>query len=210
MNFKLVFHLDGRGLRFDVREPIHLDALLAWCLAPTQCGQRHITRDDDPQDVRLPLLRTKINGVQVWRASALFPEGPQFDGLQWWRKRFRDERADLSSGSPNCGSGAYRDWSHPIPLLLCHRLVAYASGNRGEVRKVLQKQLRALGKKRAHGLGKIVAIEAVETPEDYSLARDGRATRWLPNGKGPRLVRPRPPYWNRIGRVMCCEVGDAI
>lgn len=88
--------------------------------------------------------------------------------------------------------------------------MAYASGNRGEVRKVLRKQLRALGKKRAYGLGKIVDIEAAETQEDYSLVREGRAMRWLPNGRGPRLVRPRPPYWNRIDRVMCCEVGDAI
>jgi hypothetical protein len=210
MNFKLIFHLDGRGVSFNPREPIHLDALLTWCLAPMQCNERHITRDDDPEDIRLPLLRTKVKGIEVWRASALFPDGPQFEGLQWWRKRFRDARADLSAGSPNCGSGVYRDWSHPIPLVLCNTIVAFASGNRSECRKLLRKQLRCLGKKRAYGLGKIVEIEAVETPEDYSLVRDGRAMRWLPNGQGPRLVRARPPYWNRIDRVMCCEVGDSI
>lgn len=26
---------------------------------------------------------------------------------------------------------------------------------------------------------------------------------------GPRLVRPRPPYWNIVGRVACGEIGDA-
>ena len=32
--------------------------------------------------------------------------------------------------------------------------------------------------------------------------------RWLPSLSGIRSVRIRPPYWNNIDRVMCCEVGE--
>ena len=104
-------------------------------------------------------------------------------------------------------NGIYRDWNHPVPLVLCHRMAAYAAGSRSECRKVLKKQLKYLGKKRVHGLGKIVDITAEEIPEDRSLAFEGVAMRWLPHPDGTRLVRPAPPYWNPHGRVMCLEVG---
>jgi hypothetical protein len=208
MNFKIIFNMDGRGVYFNPADPIHLDALLAWCLAPMQCGQKQITRDDIPEDVRLPLLRSRINGAEVWHASALFPDGPQFEGFQYWRKRFRQNRIELTSGSPNLTNGIYRDWNHPVPIVLCHRMAAYASGNRCEVKRILKKQLKYLGKKRAHGLGKIVSIEAEETPEDWSMVWENKAMRWLPHKDGGRLVRPTPPYWNPHGRVMCLEVGQ--
>lgn len=210
MNFKITFQLDGRGLYFNPAEPLHLDALLAWCLAPMQCAKKQISRDDIPEDVRLPLLRSKVNGAEVWHASALFPEGPQFEGLQYWRKRFRQNRIELTAGSPNLTNGIYRDWNHPMPLMLCTQMSAYAAGNRGECKKVLKKQLKYLGKKRAHGLGKIVDITAEETAEDLSFVFGGIVMRWLPHPDGTRLVRPAPPYWNPHGRVMCLEVGHEI
>ena len=39
---------------------------------------------------------------------------------------------------------------------------------------------------------------------------DGRAMRHLPMPNGSRMVRPIPPYWNRHGRVRCCQVGERI
>lgn len=90
------------------------------------------------------------------------------------------------------------------------RMVAFANGNRGECKKILRKQLRYLGKKRAHGHGRITSIETEETECDWSFLKDGRAMRWLPDEGGLRLVRTMPPYWNRINRVKCCEVGTEI
>jgi len=210
MNFKIIFHLDGAGVAIDPADPLHLDALLAWCLAPMQCTQKHLQRDEQPQPVRLPLLQGRANNVAVWKASALFVDGPQLDGLQFWRKRFRAGRIDLTAGSPNLTNGPYRDWNHPLPLILASRLVAWASGSRSETKKVLEKQLVRLGKKRAHGLGKIVKMEFIEEQKDYSWQRDGRAMRWLPHPAGTRRVRPAPPYWNIVGRVNCLEVGDIV
>lgn len=209
MKFKVVFNLDGAGVYYDPSEPIHLDALLSWTLAPRQRVHQHLSRDDDPKTVFLPLMRHKAESGWFWKASALLPEGHQGEGLQHWRKRFRQSRADLCSGNPNLQNGTYREWNMPMPLILTRRMVAYADGNRKAVKKLLR-EVRYLGKKRAHGLGRIVSMDFEEMEEDFSLVMEGQAMRWLPDDNGSRLVRLRPPYWNRTDRVLCCEVGDEI
>ena len=207
MNFKVEFHLDGTGLYYYPDEPIHLDALLAWALAPMQCKNRNISKEDIPEDVKIPLLRSKINGHEVWHASALFPEGETFETLRNWRKRFRVNRIEMTSGRPEIESGTYRNWDSPMPLILTRKMIAYASGNRKECQKVLRRHLKYLGKKHAYGIGKIIKIEAIEIEDDFSFWKDGKAMRWLPDSGGTEFVRPAPPYWNPNGRVDCLAVG---
>jgi hypothetical protein len=208
MNFKVTFELDGTGIYYDPNEPPHLDALLAWALAPMQTDRRDIDRSDPPDDIKIPLLRSTIYGVKVWHASALFPEQDGMETLRFWRKKFNQDRIHLTSGSPNLQNGVYREYNMPVPLLLVPRMVAYASGNRKEVKRILFKNVTALGKKRAYGYGRIVKIEYEEIPNDWSLTANGMAMRWLPSPDGIRQVRPAPPYWNTVGRVACCEVGS--
>lgn len=207
-NLKITLHLDGAGIYHDPAEPLHLDALLAVDLATKQFGHRHLTRADVPDDVRLPLERSRVNGHLVWHASALLPDGPTAETTRHWRARFRQDRAPgLTRGSPNLTNGVYRDWNMPVPLLLCHRMVAYARGNRREVLRVLRR-ITHLGKKRAHGHGRVIRVEVDRIDEDRSLVHEGRAMRWLPHTGGTRRVRPCPPYWNPHGQVDCVEVGD--
>jgi len=208
MNFRVIFELDGSGLRMNRYEPIHLDALLAWCLAPMQSTRRGLGREDEPADIQLPLLRETIGGVKVWRASALFVAGSQAETRRFWRKRFRVSHVQWTHGSPNLQNGVYREYNQPQDLMLVTRLYAYAAGSRKRTLKTLRKQLGALGKKRAHGLGRIVSIDAEEIEEDRSWVWQGMAMRWLPAPGRPRLVRPSPPYWSNVGRVSCCEVGE--
>jgi hypothetical protein len=211
MHFKVTFHLDGSGVLYDPAEPIHLDDLLCWVLAPMQYpGRENLTRDAVPEGgVRLPLRSSVIHGERVWHASALFPEGPTGEDLRFWRKRFRQSRADLATGAPVIDNGTWRDWNMPLGPKLITRLSAYASGSRSDCKKLL-KQVRYLGKKRAHGYGRILSMDLEETPEDWSLVKDGLAMRWLPDPDGVRMVRPAPPYWNRHGRVRCGEVGSPV
>lgn len=207
MLFKVTFNLDGTGLLYNPAEPIHLDALLAWCLAPRQrksCNDRGVS----PKTANLPLLRNHVCGEWVWAASALFPEGPTGEDLQFWRKRFRQSRADLTTGSPNLKNGTYRDWQTPYPVFLALKMVAYASGSRKAVKRIL-KEVRYLGKKTAYGYGKIVSMEFDEIQDDWTMYKDGLTTRFLPDLDGHRLVRPRPPYWHPMGRVQCRDVGSA-
>lgn len=207
-HLRITFHLDGSGLMLDPAEPIHLDALLHWVIAPYHITRHGITRDDEPECVPLPLAKTTFNGVQIWRASALFTDGVALESLSFWRKRLREHRIELTAGSPNRSNGTYRDWQMPVHLTLCHRLIGYATGNRREILRALRR-LTHLGKKRAHGYGKIRSVEVERIDEDRALVWEGRAMRWLPDPReGARLVRPVPPYWSRIGRVRCCEVGD--
>ena len=206
VNLKITFHLDGSGVYFDPNEPTTLDGLLCWVLAPRQ-GLHHLERCAVPADVRLPLLQRTMGGVWVWRASALFPEGPTGEGIWHWRKRLRQSRIHLTTGSPNTQNGTYRDWQMPLPLTLCTRMVAYAHGTGTEVKRLLR-EVRYVGKKAAHGHGKVAKIDVEHCEQDHSLSMDGRAMRWLPTPGGARLVRPRPPYWHPHGRVECCEIGD--
>jgi CRISPR type IV-associated protein Csf3 len=208
MNFKVIFELDGRGVFYDPFEPPHLDDLLHSILIMLNGMTRDLQRDEPPDEVGLPLMQTMVNGHKIWNASALFPEGKSFETLEYFRKKYPLDRLDLTTGSVNLQSGKDREYNQPLPLLCVPRLVAYASGNRKKVKRLLKKHIVAIGKHRAKGKGRIVNVECIETPENWSLVKDGKAQRYLPHEDGLRLCRIRPPYWNSVGRVSCCEIGQ--
>lgn len=210
--FVVTFELDGAGVVWNPAEPIMLDGLLAFCLSAIHIPpeRRHIERDDEPAEVPLPLGQWRRGGAWGWQASALFPDKAAVESIGFWRKRFRSEPGSRhSSGSPNLTNGVYREYNAPLPILCVRRLQACAQGNRKEVLRLLERNIRRVGHKRGHGFGNVVAIRAEWTDQDWSLEREGLATRWLPQEGAARLVRPRPPYWNTCGRVPCCEIGSA-
>lgn len=207
---RIVFRLDGAGVYYDPAEPIMLDGLLA-----AACVRHHISgeppaRDEDPRDVPLPLKKWQQGGTWGWHASALFPVGEKAEALVYWRKRLRQSRIDVAAGSPNTTNGTWRDWQMPLPLLLCLEMEAWAFGDRREVRRELRRSIRWLGKKRAHGHGRVIEIEvdALDGDDGSIAAPDGSLRRFMPHEGGSRLVRPRPPYWSSVGRVRCSEIGE--
>lgn len=191
----------------DPAEPVHIDALLAWAMAPLLKLPTCTSRSDIPDDIPLPLAQWRIGDTWGWRASALIPDGPQANGLEFWRKKFRVNRIEWTRGSPNLTNGTYREHNAPMPLILCHRLIGYAVGDRSDVKHAL-KRVRYIGKKRACGKGAVVAIDVDYTDVDGSCVLDGRAMRYLPHPEGVRMVRPRPPYWHPHGAVPCGEIGE--
>lgn len=203
------FSLDGAGVMHDPNEPLTLDGLLARAAAAHHVHGEAPGRNDPPDDIPLPLQRWSIGGVWGWCASALFPVGATVETIQFWRSKFRQNRIELTSGSPNLTNATWREYNMPMPLLLCHEMEAFCVGDRTAIRHELIRSVRHLGKKAAMGKGVVNAIEVERIEGDYSLVRDGRAMRWLPDPDGTRLVRPRPPYWNNVGRILTCEVGDA-
>lgn len=209
-NLKITFNLDGTGVYYDPFEPVHLDALIAWALMPFHRpkGSEPPTRDEKPVDIPLPLGRWSIGDQWGWSASALFPEGPEGVDLRYWRKKFRQNRIVLTKGSPNLMSGIYREYNTPMPLTLCLKMVGYAVGDRGRIEQILRKHVRFIGKKAAYGYGHIVSTNVEIIDQDYSLVKDGVAMRFLPKQDGIRLCRIRPPYWNNVDRVNCCEIGE--
>lgn len=199
--------MNGEGIFFSPDEPLHFDALLAWLLVGKYVKLDALGKSDTPFDTPLPLEKWEINGHWGWKASALFPGENYFESIQYWRKKFRQNRVEYMNGSANLVQGIYREYNTPIRLIVTDRMIAYCRGDKRKIEEAL-KELRYLGKKTAYGKGKIVRFEVVEIKDDYSMIKDGKAMRWLPKKNGARLCRCRPPYWNRIDRIECCEVGE--
>lgn len=210
MNFKVTLHLDGTGVYYDAYEPPHIDDLLHSILILLNKQTRNLQRDEAPDETGLPLMQGVINGEKVWKASALMPEGVTFETLRYYRKKFDQEHLNYTDATVNLQNGVYREYNMPIPVLCASKLVGYAQGNCKEVKRILKKHLPAVGKYRAQGFGRVVDVECDHIDDDWSWVKDGRAMRYLPTPGGMRLVRPRPPYWNIVGRRPSCEVGDII
>jgi CRISPR type IV-associated protein Csf3 len=114
----------------------------------------------------------------------------------------------MINGSPNLTGGPYKDKNMPFPLLLVSQMIAYGSGDRKGIKKILKKHIRSLGRQRSAGYGRIVSVDCVEIEHDWSLVKDGCAMRCLPDENGIRIQRVVPPYWNNTDRIKCCEIGD--
>jgi len=207
---RITITLDGTGVYYDPAEPVMLDGLLAAAVARWHVHGEPPTRDEEPAEIPLPLSRWEAGGIWGWRASAFSPDGEAAQSLVHWRKRMRANRVGVTTGSPNRKMGVYRDWSMPLPLLLVPRLIAWAVGDARRVRRELRKSIRWIGRKRAHGRGRVTRIDVDRCEDDFALVRDGCATRYLPCATGVRLVRPRPPYWSSVGMVPCCEIGSPV
>lgn len=207
-NLKVTFVLDGTGVYFNPSEPIHLDSLLVRAAAPHHAPGHVPTRDEAPDDIPIPLAKWYIAGHWGWRASALFPEGDTMQAMQHWRKKFRTARVHLINGSPNLTNATWREYNEGMDLVLCHRMVAWCVGERRKVLRELRRSVKHLGRKAAMGKGRVNEVIVERVPEDLSLLRDGHAQRWLPADGSPRMCRPRPPYWNNVGRISTCEVGQ--
>lgn len=205
---KVTFHLDGTGVYFDPAEPLHLDALLVFAAAAHHGITGELSRDELPKDIPIPVARWRVGSVWGWSASALFPDGQTAESLQFWRKKFRQNRVELTAGSPNLTNATWREYNMPMPLVLCHTMVAWCLGDRRNIRHELIRSVRHLGKKAAMGKGAVNDITVDRVDEDWSLVRAGCAQRWLPSPQGARLCRARPPYWNNVDRSLMCEVGE--
>jgi hypothetical protein len=206
---KVTFNLDGTGFYYDPAEPLHLDALAAWLLAPLHSKESGLGREDTPVFVPLPFTMWRHGNARGWRASAVIPADTNIymESLIFWRKKFRQSRIEMTQGSPNLTNGIYREYNTPLPLTVCTQAYAYCVGDRGRVRQLL-KRLKWLGKKSSMGRGQITSVEVEHCSQDWSCVKDGLAMRWLPKESATRLVRTLPPYWNNIDRTPCCEVGE--
>jgi CRISPR type IV-associated protein Csf3 len=203
---KITFQMDGTGVVMYPQNPVHLDSLLAWALYPGHLIDRGLERNEVPEIQRLPLGEWHIGGHWGWHASALFPDR-DIESLQYWRKKFRTNRIHMTKGSPNLMSGKYKEYNMPMPLILCNTMTAYALGSRKRVSQLL-KRIKYIGKKGAYGKGAIVGVEVEIIEQDFSLAKDRKAMRFLPKKDGNRYGRIRPPYWNATERIQTYYVGE--
>jgi len=211
---KISIEIDVAGVIYDPYAPIMLDSLVDWCLSPMVRKNTHkqLQRDEAPDEIKLPLGTWHIGKHWGWSASALFPvaepgEDEIMESVQYFRKRFRRAPVHLTKGKPNTQSGPARDFNIPFVIQHPAYLVGYAVGNAKVLRSLLKRNVRYIGKKRQRGKGRVLSITVEPIEEDRSVVWQGQAMRWLPDDNGLRLVRLRPPYWNIVNRVKCCEIG---
>ena len=207
---RVTFRFDGTGVCHDTNNPTHLDGLLVWCMLPDSKRSESLTRDEQPEDIILPLERWHSEDPKAWgwRASALFPDG-QFAETRFHRRRkMQMNRLERTTGTVNTQIGTMKEWNVPVPVLLCHTLVAFAVGDRLLVERLLRDNIRYVGRERARGFGRVVGIDVDATDGDWSCVRNSACTRYLPDRQGERMVRPRPPYWNIADAVPHKDVGE--
>lgn len=204
--------VDAKGACIDPCNPLMLDALLAYCLAPFHTSGIPPDRDEVPDEIPLPLGRWKCPELDCWGwcASAMLPDGETFESVYMRRRKMQMNRLELTKGTVNTAIGTMKEWNVPVPITLCHSLTGYALGDRKRIQQALEKNCRYVGRERQTGHGRISGIEVSWCEHDWSIVNQGRATRPLPCVDGARLMRPRAPYWNIVGRVPHREVGDEM
>jgi CRISPR type IV-associated protein Csf3 len=207
---KVTIFIDSKGACIDPNNPMMLDSLLAYCLAPFHTNGIPPDRDQAPDEIPLPLGRWECVDPESWGwcASALLPDGETIESVYMRRRKMQVNRLELTTGTVNTSIGTMKEWNVPVPITLCQSLTGYALGDRKRVDQVLRKNLKYVGRERQTGHGRVTTISVEWCDEDLSLVQDGKAARFLPCPDGSRLVRPRAPYWNIIGRVPHCDVGD--
>jgi CRISPR type IV-associated protein Csf3 len=147
----------------------------------------------DPEDLALPLGRcTAPDGLWHWTATCALPEGrPQSVPIEirYWSGRV-DHRPleQLTSALPAVLSdrqGRYRARRMPLLVTPCTAVSWRAVGDPDAVRAALDR-ITAIGKKRSHGEGHVLAWEVAPEPDLDPWA----AAHLHPDGT---LGRPTPP-----------------
>jgi len=210
MVYKVTFHLDGKGVVFNRREPLHLDGLLAYYVFMEKYHEifkQPINRDDPIIEVDLPLEKVILSGEEVWKASAILPVGDIVHEKRYYRKNFPQKRADgLTNGNITITTGHYRSYNNSLQLYLCSKMEAYFDGDYDEVSRLLNK-VKRIGQKRSHGHGNVTMISYEESKYDYTILNNDKINRYFPHEEGIRMIRPRPPYWANEGKVPCFPIG---
>lgn len=220
----------------DYGEPIAIDGLLAYAAwriirrVPPSLGRYHLPPESAPwvPDFRLPLRKaTAAVELPEWcNRRLLSPSGE----LWWWsasmaspvpirqakhevRKRPDTGRMSRMTESPsiNIGAGAIKAYDLAFPTVLVERIEWHCVGQQ-EAIELLLREITHIGKKRHHGLGRVLSWSVAEIERDYTvMGPDGMSARHLPAAvvgvdEGESLGI-RPPYWHPSRRVPVQRAG---
>lgn len=114
-----------------------------------------------------------------------------------------------AKGIVNTAQGKYKNEFYSIERIGVDCITYYVRGNR-EIIETLLKRLRFIGKKSSLGWGEVKHISIEETVKDYSIFKDNKLMRNIPQKNsfgfdGPKvnLVRLTHPYWSRVDLKEC-------
>lgn len=197
--------------------PLHLDALLAWCVADEAEARGLPEAWAVADDLGHLLARAESpSGEWVWQASELM-----FDAAseRFWINAVRKadpvgfmEAMDRGwidmrrpRGSLNTRSGSDRAYQWLTPYQWMERATAWCVGDRAQIEQALGR-LSAIGKMTRNGWG-LLATKKVESDP---AAGEAWKRRFLPEGiQGQAdasyesaMHCPRPPYWRKTAKIV--------
>lgn len=125
-------------------------------------------------------------------------------------KRFCEKYLDLKrikKRKIDRARGYFRDFMINLVYIPARRVTFYACGDPSQLEELLQ-ALPGLGKKVAIGFGFVKDFRIKETDRDYSIVKDGKATRPIPlqlvdSASEIVSMAYKPPYWAKENVGAC-------
>ena len=182
---------------------VHLDGLLSQAVltahpcAPQFGGQSCV--------VPLPveILWLSPQGLPLWAASDMLPDGDSNQAREYWHKRYPSHRADLGSKmAAVTTAGRWKEYRVPLNAVRADKLRAVAIGNKDEVERLLG-FVSHIGKKGSAGYGRVALWRVDKLPVDNahdlilaakSVPVDYAADKQIAGVYSP-LKGWTPPYW---------------
>ena len=165
---------------------------------------------DDRLFINRPRIRNsyKEGALWGWRASAVHAEWMCEDRYAI-RRRPEIEQMIRYTESPsvNLGAGQQKATNIRLPAKFALDLHWYAVGDIGEIRRLLDTHVRAIGKLTTKGPGRVSRWEVEPWPHDWSIMHNEKLTRTMPIGYNGALgytaeASIRPPYHHSSRVVM--------
>jgi len=164
----------------------------------------------------MPVYKTVCYGRgDIYHASVA-----QFDvvdaGVATIYKRFSEQQSHIirtDKKSVDISRGHFKAYAMRLPYIPARTATFYVNGDLNEILRLIS-FLPGLGKKVAYGYGAIKSISVEETPEDYSLVKDGVAMRPLPlffaESNEKMMLAWKPPYWDKTNVASCVPPGAKV
>lgn len=135
------------------------------------------------------------------------------EDMGYWNKRFDVEYDGLIDfgkrrGKIQIGEGKNKAYHMPMFKRVARQVEWYCIGDKERIVELLS-TCTALGKKRAYGEGAVARWEVESISEDWSVMREGRLVRGIPEDDaralGVQFERVhygiRPSYWNKANQM---------
>lgn len=159
------------------------------------------------------LSRREIAGDWIGCGSVShFDQDVPYGTLRYF-KRFEAERFP-GKAKVSLGGGHFRTWMLQTVYVPAHSVTFYGCGLLGHVRDLLG-DLTHIGNDTRIGWGQVVDWTLERTPEDWSLVRDGVATRPIPtrmlhSWDDEAWLTWHAPYWDRSKVEPCAPPGARV
>ena len=184
-------------------QSVHLDGILSQAVltahpcAPQFNGQACIV------PLPIEILWLSAQGLPLWAASDMLPDGDTNQAREYWHKRYPSHRADFGTKlSATTTAGRWKEYRVPLNAVRTDKLRAVAVGNKAEIERLLS-FVSHLGKKGSAGYGRVaqwgVSDLPVENALDLILSAKAVPVDYAVESEISGIYNPlkgwTPPYW---------------